>query len=155
MLDLARSKARPLVLERAILFVQGDAGRLPFAEASFDCIGISFGFRNLTYRNRLRDGYLAEMLRVLHPGGRLVILETSQPDSRLIRGTYRVYLRWIVPWLGSLLSGQRGAYEYLAQSAAGFFSAEEISDMLTAAGFRQVSFRPLLLGVSGIHVAVR
>ncbi|MFC2067327.1 bifunctional demethylmenaquinone methyltransferase/2-methoxy-6-polyprenyl-1,4-benzoquinol methylase UbiE [Chloroflexota bacterium] len=138
-----------------ISFIHGDVASLPFPDGYFDCVGISFAFRNLTYKNPLTRRYLAEVLRVLTAGGRFVIVETSQPKSKLIRKLFHLYMRWFVSRVGHWLSGNKGAYHYLAESAAHFFTAEEAEAMLLAAGFHQVSFRPLLFGAVGIYVAVK
>lgn len=155
MLDIAAGKAKRLDGNRKISFVPGDAAALPFPDASFDCVGISFAFRNLTYKNPLAQSHLAEVLRVLADGGRYVIIETSQPESWLIRKLFHRYLRYFVFPAGHLLSGNRKAYRYLAESAARFYNPGEIKELLLAAGFRQVMYRPLLIGVVAIHVAVK
>ncbi len=155
MLERARKKAEPLAGEKRISFTYGDAADLPFPDGHFDCIGISFAFRNLTYKNPLAQRHIAEVLRLLSTGGRYVIVETSQPRAKLIRKLFHLYLRWFVFRLGYLLSGNKGAYHYLAESAARFFTSEEIEEILVTAGFRQVSFRPLFFGAVGIYVAVK
>jgi demethylmenaquinone methyltransferase/2-methoxy-6-polyprenyl-1,4-benzoquinol methylase len=155
MLDIAVKKSESLAGKGKILFTNGDAADLPFPEGYFDCVGVSFAFRNLTYRNPLARRHLAEVLRVLSAGGRYVIVETSQPKSKLIRKLYHLYLRRLVFRLGYLLSGNRAAYHYLAESAARFYTSEEIEEMVVTAGFRQVSFRPLFFGAVGIHIAVK
>ena len=155
MLEIAARKAVMLAQGRKISFIYGDAASLPFADGYFDCVGISFAFRNLTYKNPLAQLHLAEVLRVLSTGGRYVIVETSQPKSKLIRKLYHLYLRWFVFRLGHWLSSNRKAYHYLAESAARFYTPEEVEAMLLTAGFRRVSFYPLLFGAAGIHVAVR
>jgi demethylmenaquinone methyltransferase/2-methoxy-6-polyprenyl-1,4-benzoquinol methylase len=155
MLEIAAKKAKSLAGGRKISFIYGDAANLPFLDGYFSCIAISFAFRNLTYKNPLAQPHLAEVLRVLNDGGRYVIVETSQPKSKLIRKLYHLYLRRFVFRLGSLFSGNRGAYQYLAESATRFYTSGEVREMLVRAGFRQVSFQPLFWGVSGIHVAIK
>jgi demethylmenaquinone methyltransferase/2-methoxy-6-polyprenyl-1,4-benzoquinol methylase len=155
MLGIARKKAESLDGDRCISFVNGDAACLPFPDASFDVVGISFAFRNLTYRNSLAKGHLAEVRRVLADGGRYVIVESSQPEARLIRGIFHRYLRWFVRPVGGWLSANRGAYNYLSESAANFYTSEEVKDMLLEAGFCDVLYRPLLFGATGIHIAVK
>jgi len=154
MLDIAAEKARAAT-GRKITFASGNAAELPFADSHFDCVGISFAFRNLTYKNPLIEQHLNEAFRVLKPDGRFVIVETSQPKSKLIRILFHLYLRWFVFHVGRLLSGNRQAYHYLKESAARFYTSEEVADMLIKTGFRQVTFRPLFLGATGIHVAVK
>lgn len=155
MLEMATKKAEALTRGRKISFISGDAANLPFPNECFDCVGISFAFRNLTYKNPLAQRHLAEVWRVLTTGGRYVIVETSQPESKLIRGLYHLYLRRLAFRLGYLLSGNRMAYQYLAESAARFYTSKEIEAMLVSAGFRHVSFRPLFFGAVGIHIAVK
>ncbi len=155
MLDKARQKAKTVARGKKLSIVYGDVAHLPFPDGYFDCIGISFAFRNLTYKNPLTREYMVEVLRVLSAGGRCVIVESSQPRSRLIRKLFHLYLRWFVSRVGSLLSGNREAYHYLAESAARFYTSEELKRLLLTAGFCQVSFRPLFLGAVGIHVAVK
>lgn len=154
MLEIALKKAKQFTRSK-ITFVQGDAANLPFPGEYFDCVGISFAFRNLTYRNPLTQCALAEVLRVLKLGGRFVIVESSQPKSKLTRRLFHLYLRCFVSKVGYLLSGNKGAYHYLAESAARFYMPEEVKDLLITAGFREVSCHPLFLGVAAIHIAVK
>lgn len=153
MLDIAAKKAAPLA--RKPSFVQGEAADMPFPNEYFDCTGISFAFRNLTYKNPLVHCHVAEILRVLRPEGRLVIVESSQPTAKLIRMLFHLYLRGFVFRMGSVFSGNKGAYHYLAESAARYYTSMELKEMLLSAGFRQVSFRPLFFGAAGIHVAIK
>ena len=155
MLEIATKKAESLAPGRKLSFVYGEAANLPFPDRYFDCVGISFAFRNLTYKNPLLQRHIAEVLRVLSAGGRFVIVETSQPRAKLIRKLFHLYLRWFVSRLGYLLSGNRGAYHYLAESAARFYTSEELKEILLTAGFSRVSFRPLLFGAIGIYVATK
>ena len=155
MLQIAWRKAGRLTAGRRPSFICGDASRLPFPDGYFDVIGISFAWRNLTYQNRLVQRCLAEIRRVLADGGRFVIVETSQPRLKPVRWLFHLYLRWFAYPAGYRLSGERGAYRYLAESAARFYNADEVRELLLGAGFRRVSYRPLLWGVAGIHVAVK
>lgn len=153
MLELANKKA--VGLKHKPSFVNGNADNLPFPDGYFDCVGISFAFRNLTYKNPLAQRHISEVLRVLSPSGRFVIVESSQPGNRLIRKLFHLYLRWFVYNIGVLLSGNRRAYHYLAESASRFYTPEELKEMLLTAGFSQVSYRPLMFGAAGIHVAIK
>jgi demethylmenaquinone methyltransferase/2-methoxy-6-polyprenyl-1,4-benzoquinol methylase len=155
MLVLARQKALSRGGNSCASFIQGDASCLPFPDASFDSVGISFAFRNLTYKNPLAGKHLTEVRRVLTAGGRYVIVETSQPESGLIRGIFHRYLRWFVRNAGFWISGNKGAYNYLAESAANFYNAGEIKNMLLEAGFQEIFYRPLLFGAAGIHIAIK
>lgn len=153
MLEIADKKAGFLIKKPS--FISGDASTLPFPDESFDCIGISFAFRNLTYKNPLVSSHLSEVFRVLKPGGKFIIIESSQPSSGIIRFLFHLYLKLFVSKIGTLISGNRQAYRYLAESATRFYSPSEIEQMLTASGFSKVTFRPFLFGVVGIHTAIK
>jgi len=155
MLKIATAKAKMLSQGQNIRFIHADVGMLPFPNGSFDCIGISFAFRNLTYKNPETPKYLDEILRVLRPGGRFVIVESSQPRSAFIRFFDHLYLRcWVFP-SGYLLSGNRGAYRYLLDSALHFYSAEEMQEFLVKAGFKQVTATKLFFGAAAVYTAVK
>jgi demethylmenaquinone methyltransferase/2-methoxy-6-polyprenyl-1,4-benzoquinol methylase len=154
MLDIAVLKAS-LLKARTISFTQGDASKLPYGDEYFECIGISFAFRNLTYKNPLTTNHISEILRVLKPGGRCVIAESSQPKSKLIRAIYHFYMRQYVYRIGSLISGNKTAYRYLAESASRYYAPEELKELLIKAGFYKVSYQPLFLGAAGIYVATK
>jgi demethylmenaquinone methyltransferase / 2-methoxy-6-polyprenyl-1,4-benzoquinol methylase len=155
MLELARRKANNAGIGERVQFIHGEATHLPFPDGHFDGVGISFAFRNLTYKNPLGPAHLAEVKRVLKSGGRYVIVESSQPANLVIRTIFHFYLRVFVAPVGILLSGNKSAYRYLAESTAHFYSPQEVKDMLLAAGFRDISYRPLFFGAAGIHVATK
>ena len=136
-------------------FILADSAHLPFKDGCVDRIGISFSFRCLVYKNPKARIYLKEVLRALRPGGRFVCVETSQPSRRLFRVLFRLYCMKMVPLVGWLISGRRGAYRYLGLSAANFPSGEEVAAMLLNAGFRRASFVPRTFGVVALHVAVK
>jgi len=121
MLDRAKVKTRIFFSNRIIDFVEGNAAELPFGSGVFDSVGIAFAFRNLTYKNPLAKLHLKEVYRVLSSKGRYVIVESSQPDAKFIRTLDHLYLKYFVFWLGYLISGNKGAYRYLSQSAANFY----------------------------------
>lgn len=154
MLDVARDKSAALTVSK-INFIHGDASDLNFPDGYFDCVGISFAFRNMVYRNPLSQHILSHVYRVLNTGGRFVIVESSQPGSGLIRGLFHLYMRGFVANAGYLLSGNKVAYKYLGESAARFYTPGEVKNLLLKAGFREVYYRPLFLGVAGIHLAVK
>ena len=153
MIDKAVGKTKLYSRSSKIDFVEGDASKLPFSDNSFDCVVIAFAFRNLTYRSKLALPHVTEVIRVLKKGGRYIIVESSQPGPRIIRFTYKLYLRYFVYWLGYLISGNKSAYNYLANSAANYFAPREINNMLTNAGFSSVLQIPLFLGATCIHIA--
>lgn len=153
MLEIARAKAMKLPPGGKVNFTHGDVSALPYPDACFDCVGISFAFRNLTYRNPMTGSYLSEIFRVLKPGGRFVIVESSQPRSLLICLNFQIFLRCFVYPAGRLLSGNAGAYRYLATSARNFYSPEQVRDLLLGAGFASVRYEEMFFGAAGVHVA--
>ena len=155
MLEHARRKLEQTAAGRQVELIEGNAARMPFADGEFDSVGIAFGFRNLTWRNPLRDAALAEVHRVLRPGGRFVIAETGQPRWGALRAGYHAFMAAAVAPLGGWISGERGAYRYLAGSARGFYGATAVSEMLREAGFEGIEARSLLGGVAALHVATR
>jgi demethylmenaquinone methyltransferase / 2-methoxy-6-polyprenyl-1,4-benzoquinol methylase len=152
MLDIAAAKASALI-NHTIIFVSGEVARMPFPDEFFDCIGISFAFRNLTYKNPLAARHLAEIARVLKKGGRCVIAESGQPVNGFIRACYHFYMRQYAGRIGGWLSGNRAAYRYLGESAAGFYGPAELSQLLTKSGFQKVDCQPLFFGAAGIYTA--
>lgn len=156
MLARAGQKAAALA-GRKPAFVAGDILAIPFPDGYFDAAGISFAFRNLTYQNPLAQKYLAEVRRILRPGGRFVIVESSQPKPHpaLVKWLHRFYVKQFVYRLGWWISGNRKSYAYLAESAVNYYSPEELKGLLEAAGFSQVSFRRLFFGAAALHVAVK
>jgi demethylmenaquinone methyltransferase/2-methoxy-6-polyprenyl-1,4-benzoquinol methylase len=155
MLDIARQKAISAGVAERVKFVNGEASKLPFPDDYLDCVGISFAFRNLTYKTPLRMPHLAEVKRVLKPGGRYVIVESSQPKNPVIRKLFHLYARFVIRPVGIVFSRNKGAYRYLAESMSNYYTSAEVRKMLLKAGFKTVDYRPLLFGVAGIHVAVK
>lgn len=153
MLELARAKAQRSSTGQRVNFIEGDATAMPFPDEHFDSVGIAFAFRNLTWRNPLKDSALAEVFRVLRPGGRFVIVETSQPANALMRWGCHTYLSAVAAPVGGLISGKPPAYKYLAESARSYFTAGEICALLEGAGFAEPRAMLLLGGVAALHVA--
>jgi demethylmenaquinone methyltransferase / 2-methoxy-6-polyprenyl-1,4-benzoquinol methylase len=152
---LAEARLKAARAGAQVPFIPADASELPFKDGSFNVISIGFGFRNLTYRNPKRDRYLAEIHRVLAPGGRFVIVESSQPRFWPYRAFVHQYVRAMVSFVGGLISGQKGAYRYLSHSAIHFYGPDELCALLVGAGFTRARFRLLLGGVAAIHVAYK
>jgi demethylmenaquinone methyltransferase/2-methoxy-6-polyprenyl-1,4-benzoquinol methylase len=133
-----------------LFFVQGNAEALPFPEESFDRLTIAFGLRNVTHKEQA----LAEMRRVLKPGGRLLVLEFSRPVTAL-RPLYDVYSFQVLPRLGRWIAGDADSYRYLAESIRMHPDQETLADLLRAAGLEQVTYENLTGGVVALHCAVR
>lgn len=131
-------------------FVVGDCLDLKFEDESFDLITIAFGLRNLADRNR----GLSEMLRVLKPGGRLIVLEFSQPYF-WFRPFYYFYLRGILPWLARLVTGDRDAYLYLGSSISEFPDRSDLSKELEEAGFSKVFCKALSFSIVALHMGIK
>lgn len=127
---------------------EGDALMLPLRDHSLDLIAIAFGFRNLT---NYRTG-LAELHRVLRPGGMIAILEFSHPRGWLMKAAYGSYSKFFLPLIGGLFSGSRSAYEYLPESIARFPQAEALEEMIAQAGFRETRFELLSEGIAALHI---
>ncbi len=155
MLDIAKKKAEKAGVGGRVGFISGDAANLPFPDEHFDCVGISFAFRNLTYNNTLCHPHLLEVKRVLKPGGRYVIVESSQPENRLIRKVFHLYLRVYVGPVGQWLSGNKGAYKYLAESARRYYMPRQVKGLLMGAGFKNIRYTQLFFGAAGLHVAYK
>lgn len=151
MLEIAKKKSVRKNLHD-INFIHGDVASMPFPDNHFDSIGIAFAFRNLTFHNPDTSKFLSEILRVLKPGGRFVIVETSQPKDVIIRKLFHWYMRWITAPVGGTLSGHYGAYKYLAHSARNYFKSEELEKLLTDTGFYKVRTQLLMGGIAGIFV---
>jgi len=131
-------------------FRQGDGLALPLPDGSQDAVTIAFGLRNMADRAKC----LSEMRRVLRPGGRLFILEFSQPWT-WVRPFYALHLWLVVPLLAGLLTGDRGAYRYLGDSIGAFPGAKALSSEIRAAGFSGVTARRMTMGIVALHVAER
>ena len=130
--------------------VQCDAERLPFPERSFDCVTVGFGLRNMTRK----DAALAEMARVLKPGGRLVVLEFSRVRAPLARA-YDLYSFKLLPWLGAKVAGDAAAYRYLAESIRMHPDQQALKAMMEAAGLSGVEIFNLAAGVVAVHRGTR
>jgi len=131
--------------------VTADALELPLAPGSVAGAVVAFGIRNVADV----DACLREVLRVLEPGGRFVILEFSTPRSALVRFGYGLYSRWVLPAIGRLVSGHRTAYTYLPESIARFPEAEALAERMREAGYASVRWRALTFGIAAVHVGAK
>jgi demethylmenaquinone methyltransferase/2-methoxy-6-polyprenyl-1,4-benzoquinol methylase len=128
-----------------------DALEMPLAEHALSGVIVAFGVRNFA---NLEDG-LREVLRVLRPSGRLVILEFSTPTLAPVRAAYALYLRHILPRVGAAVSGHPTAYRYLNESVERFPSGDALAAVMSRAGFSAVTWKPLTFGIAAIHVGLK
>ncbi|UCC99458.1 MAG: ubiquinone/menaquinone biosynthesis methyltransferase [Phycisphaerales bacterium] len=148
-------KARGKPEAAGITFVEADIKTLPFDDASFDLITMSFATRNINLSRDILIRSFAEYHRVLKPGGRFVNLETSQPPFAPVRKCFDLYVKLFVKQFGSRISGAGTAYAYLAGTIPRFYGAEELAQIMCEAGFDDVSFKQLMFGAAAIHQAVK
>ena len=147
---LARGRDRLLDAGALARAVRCDAERLPFTDGYFDCLMVGFGLRNMTRK----EAALAEMARVLKPGGRLVVLEFSKVRAPL-RAAYDLYSFKVLPWLGGKVAGDADAYRYLAESIRMHPDQQALKAMMEAAGLAQVEVFNLAAGVVAVHRGTR
>jgi len=147
MLISGRSRAEADQMAARLDWVVGDAMALPFADNSFDVYTISFGIRNVT---RIGDA-LREAFRVLRPGGRLMVLEFSRIPNDLAQWAYDKYSFNVIPVMGQVVAGDRDSYQYLVESIRKFPEQEAFAAMIRQAGFDQVKYRNLSLGIAALH----
>lgn len=147
MLAVGRDRLTDLGALENIDFIQADAQSLPFVSNTFDCISIAFGLRNITDKNTA----LISMLRVLKPGGRLLVLEFSKPGNPLLSKLYDTYSFQVLPRLGKLIANDSASYKYLAESIRMHPDQQTLKTMMIDAGFQQCSYHNLSGGIVAIH----
>ncbi len=151
MMEAGRPKVARAAFGDRIRYVQGDAEQISFPSGKFDAACVGFGIRNLT---QMENG-LAEMHRVLKPGGKMMVLEFSNPHSPFFRKLYDLYSFTIMPFIGKLFTGSRQAYTYLPESIRLFPTPEDFSGLLVRIGFSRVAYRRLTNGIAVIHTGVK
>ena len=147
MLAVMREKVAKAGLNEMISIEEGDGENLRFPDNTFDRVTIAFGIRNFEDRPK----GLREMLRVLKPGGRLVILELSRPENKIIRWFYDLYFLHILPKIGGKVSGDKAAYAYLPASVAAFPGKKAFMTTMREAGFRTVTHKAFTLGICRMY----
>ena len=147
MLEIARRKVSEKGMEKIISFKQSDAERIPFSDGSFDAVTVAFGVRN--YED-LSKG-LSEMKRVLRLGGTMMILEFSHPATTPFNQFYRFYSRFVIPFIGKLISSHSHAYTYLPQSVAAFPSGDDFLNILRGLGLTNCHQKTLSFGIASIY----
>lgn len=151
MIKYGREKAIKQGVQDKVVFIKGDSERMPFEDNSFDAITVGFGVRN--FENL--DAGLAEMYRVLKPGGSVAILEASQPPNAIIRWFFSLYFSNIVPFIGKLVSGDGRAYSYLPESVKAFPEGLEFVKICENIGFANAKWQPLTLGACAMYTMTK
>ena len=151
MLEVGKQKVLKKGLTTTIDMVLGDSENMPFEDNTFDAVTVAFGIRNF---ETLEKG-LAEIYRILKPGGNFVILETSVPTKTPFKQGYNFYTKFILPKIGRLFSKDRSAYKYLSESASVFPYGEKLNNILRKIGFNSVNDLPQTFGVATIYTALK
>jgi demethylmenaquinone methyltransferase/2-methoxy-6-polyprenyl-1,4-benzoquinol methylase len=151
MMEAGRRKIRNDERTGLVSFVQGDAEGISFPDGTFDAVTIGFGIRNLA---RPEKG-LSEFLRVLKPGGKLMVLEFSLPVNRLLRGLYHFYSFHWMPLAGGLICGTGASFRYLAESIRVFPKPDEMAEQMRSLGFWDVRFHRLSNGIAVVHLGTK
>jgi demethylmenaquinone methyltransferase/2-methoxy-6-polyprenyl-1,4-benzoquinol methylase len=147
MLEIGRAKIKRQGLENSIELINGDSETIKFADNSFDAVTVAFGVRNFQH---LEKG-LSEIKRVLKPGGKLVVLEFSQPKTAGVKQLYNVYMKLVAPNVGKLFSKNRNAYKYLDESIKKFPEGKNFTLILDNLGYTNTYCKPLSLGICSIY----
>lgn len=149
MLEIGRKKMNAKGLEDIITLQKADSENLPFNDATFDAVCVSFGVRNF---ENLEKG-LSEMSRVLNPGGKLYILEFSQPTIFPFKQIYQFYFKYILPLLGKMVSKDNAAYTYLPESVNAFPFGKKLNQIIENCGYSNAKNYPLTMGIATIYIA--
>ncbi|HRI28704.1 MAG TPA: bifunctional demethylmenaquinone methyltransferase/2-methoxy-6-polyprenyl-1,4-benzoquinol methylase UbiE [Chitinophagales bacterium] len=151
MLELGKQKIQQRNLQNIITLMQGDAENLPFDNNSFDAITVAFGVRNF---ENLEKG-LAELFRVLKPGGKLVVLEFSKPKIFPMKQLFSIYFTYVLPFIGKLISKDSHAYTYLPESVQAFPEGNNFTGILQQTGFKSTQCTPLTFGISSVYTGIK
>ncbi len=146
MMKRAQRKISKMGLGKAIKLIYGDALFLPFRDNSFSASVIAFGLRNIVEKEKA----LSEMVRVIKPGGKLVILEFTLPEKGWMKRCFPIYFQRILPWLGGIMSGDRGAYTYLPKSVSNFPSIEKYEELMRSTGLETIRSQSLTGGIASM-----
>ena len=151
MLQVGRDKLIDSGAQGNLRYVQANAEELPFPDDHFDCITIAFGLRNVTDK----DKALRSMLRVLKPGGRLLVLEFSKPENDLLSRAYDTYSFKVLPVLGKVIAGDSDSYQYLADSIRMHPDQDTLKQMMEDAGFMRCDFHNMTGGIVALHRGIK
>lgn len=151
MLKMGRAKIAEKGYKKQIDLCFGDAAFLPFEDKTFDAAIIAFGIRNLSdYKSGIK-----EMMRVIKEGGRVIILEFPRIQNRLFGKPFHLYLTKVLPCIGEIVSGGKGAYKYLPNSVLDFPGPEELKKIMEHVGLREVTYSKLTFGVVAVHIGIK
>jgi len=151
MIKRARQKILRKGLRQSIDLSRGDAIELPFRENTFGASIIAFGLRNIPNKEQA----LFEMIRVIKKGGKVIVLEFTFPRDKLIRKLYPLYFKKFLPWLGGMISGDKGAYAYLPESVTQFPHGEDYEEMLKRSGLEEIRSQRLTFGIASIISGIK
>jgi len=151
MIKRARQKILRKGLRQSIDLSRGDAIELPFRENTFGASIIAFGLRNIPNKEQA----LFEMIRVIKKGGKVIVLEFTFPRDKLMRKLYPLYFKKFLPWLGGMISGDKGAYAYLPESVTQFPHAEDYEEMLKRSGLEEIRSQRLTFGITSIISGIK
>ncbi|CAD83297.1 ubiquinone/menaquinone biosynthesis methyltransferase UbiE [Candidatus Blochmanniella floridana] len=151
MLRLGQKKLRNLGILNNVHYIQANAEFLPFSENTFNCVAISFGLRNFTYKQKS----LYEIYRVLRPGGKLLILDFSIPTSKLLTILYDLYSFHIIPKIGKIIAQDSKSYQYLVESIRMHPDQETLKNMILSIGFNDVQYFNMTGGIAALHCAYK
>jgi demethylmenaquinone methyltransferase / 2-methoxy-6-polyprenyl-1,4-benzoquinol methylase len=151
MLAIARHKLKALGYRKNVTLVAGNGLSLPIAPGSMDAVTIAFGIRNIMDRRAALAGFY----RCLKPGGKLAVLELTTPEQRFFNRIYLLYFNTILPRIGSLLSKNLGAYQYLPASVIAFPRPAAFAALMRAAGFTDIRWKKMTLGICTLHLGVK
>jgi demethylmenaquinone methyltransferase/2-methoxy-6-polyprenyl-1,4-benzoquinol methylase len=151
MLNVGRDRLIDRGVNQNVQYVQLDAQHIPFDDNSFDCVTIAFGLRNVTDK----DLALRSILRVLKPGGRLLVLEFSKPKNKLLKKVYDEYSFRLLPFMGKLITDDADSYRYLAESIRMHPDQKTLQDMMDEAGFTNTEYQNMTGGIVALHKGIK
>ncbi|MFN0083709.1 MAG: bifunctional demethylmenaquinone methyltransferase/2-methoxy-6-polyprenyl-1,4-benzoquinol methylase UbiE [Ferruginibacter sp.] len=151
MLEIGRRKIKEKGLDAVIQLYNGDSADIKYSDNSFDAVTVAFGVRNF---QQLEKG-LSEILRVLRPGGKLVVLEFSRPKKLIIKGFYNFYMKSVSPNIAKIFSKNKNAYAYLDASIQKFPEGKHFTDILEKVGYKNIVNKPLSLGICSVYCGTK
>lgn len=151
MLKVGKDKCYDRGYTRGLRFVQGNAEEISFDDNTFHCATVGFGIRNVTHLDRA----FSEMRRVVKPGGKVICLEFSHPESKLFSKLYDMYSFSVIPAVGEFITGNRSAYEYLPESIRKFPTQERLKEIMEEAGLYRVRYYNLFNGIAAVHIGAK